>query len=79
MSIDVEIVRPKRTGVESLGMSIGVVLGYAWSAWFVMLLTPVAISWHPGFWQSFAAVIVARTLTGSGQGEYGFWTKSRRR
>jgi hypothetical protein len=73
----VEIVRPKRSLTESVGLFIGFVISYFFAAWVVMLLTPaVGLPFRPSYWQSLGIYYLARTLLGNG--EYLLWSRPRR-
>jgi hypothetical protein len=75
MSIDVEIVRPKRTGAEVVGNLVEKVVNLFVSSWAVMLLAPIAFNQDPGFWRSLAAVCAVRMLINADGQAYTFWTK----
>ena len=56
--IPVTIIRPYM-GWEEIGVKFGAsLITAALMAWFVMLLIPVVIDWHPSYWQSIALYVL---------------------
>jgi hypothetical protein len=72
--MQVEIVRPKKTGWESVGTIIGTVVGYLISGWAVMAILGVITTLNVSYWDSVLLVVLVRVLTWNG--EHLQWTKA---
>lgn len=71
--VNVQIVRPKRSGWQLLGDIVFVMARYLVSGWILMAILEEVSPWHPSYWHSILIVVAARTLTSTG--EYLLWTK----
>lgn len=58
----VVVVEPKRSQMALTVRFTSQILVLFAVAWFIMLLAPVAFHYHAGYWQCFAALLVARFL-----------------
>lgn len=76
-TMNVEIVRPKKSTAQLIGSLLGHIGGIALSGWILMLILGTVTPWHPSYWHSVLIFIAARSLS-SGSSGYLNWTKATR-
>ena len=73
--MDVTVVRPKWRAPDAIRYVVGHGIGLLFNGWIVMLLVPVVVDLHPGYWKSVAAVLLLDFLLPSSS-SWSLWTKA---
>lgn len=73
-TLNVQIIRPKRTGREVFITIVGNLFGYLVNGYAVMLVFGTISSWDPSYWHSTLLVIGVRALIMNT--DYLTWTKA---
>lgn len=72
---DVHVVRPKKTPAEFASFHVASWLVLFYLSWIIMLVLPATVfNIAPGYWTTFATLLVIRFAWG-GKGGYLLWTK----
>lgn len=73
-AVDVQIVRPKKAGTESVGAVFGHIAGHLVNGWLLMLIVGTVMPWHPSYWHSVLVAFMVRSLTTDSS--FYVWTKA---
>jgi hypothetical protein len=61
-AVNVQIVRPQKSGTESAGALLGYIAGYMLNGWLLMYVAATVTPWHLGYWHSVLVVLLVRSL-----------------